>query len=156
MNIPLSLLFDATALAAALLPPGIAVPYGGDSAPEEWLLAAGQAVSRTVYARLFDAYGTKYGAGDGSTTFNLPDLRGRVVAGKDDMGGTAANRLTTVCGLSANDTLGATGGGQTLDTITSGVSTQSSDVTAILQIGGDSTLVRMAQPTIILNYIIKT
>lgn len=53
----------------------------------------GQAVSRTTYAALFAAIGTAYGAGDGSTTFNVPDMRGRVAAGKDDMGGTAAGRL---------------------------------------------------------------
>jgi microcystin-dependent protein len=60
----------------------------------KWLLCYGQAVSRTTYADLFDYLGTAYGPGDGSTTFNLPDRRGRVSAGKDDMGGTPAGRLT--------------------------------------------------------------
>ena len=50
--------------------------YGGEAAPTGWLLAAGSAVSRTTYATLFAAIGTTYGAGDGSTTFNLPDFRG--------------------------------------------------------------------------------
>jgi microcystin-dependent protein len=54
----------------------------------------GQAISRPTYAGLFSRLGTTYGAGDGSTTFNLPDLRGCVTAGKDDMGGGAAGRLT--------------------------------------------------------------
>jgi microcystin-dependent protein len=56
--------------------------------------------------------GTTYGVGDGSTTFNLPDLRGRVAAGLDNMGGSAASRLTNTV-LSASNTLGASGGAQT-------------------------------------------
>lgn len=74
---------------------GMLVPYAGGSAPSGWLLCYGQAVSRTTYAALFSAIGTVYGGGDGSTTFNLPDLRGRVIAGQDDMGGTSADRLTS-------------------------------------------------------------
>jgi microcystin-dependent protein len=61
---------------------------------------------------LFSVLSTTYGAGDGSTTFALPDLRGRVPAGKDDMGGSAASRLTSTV-LTASNTLGATGGTQT-------------------------------------------
>lgn len=76
-----------------------------NSAPSGWLFCAGQAVDRTTYAGLFSAISTTYGVGDGSTTFNLPDLRGRVPVGRDDMGGTAANRLTTAKGHDA-DTLG--------------------------------------------------
>lgn len=75
------------------VPTGVVQPFAGSTSPTGWLLCAGQAVSRSTYADLFGAIGTTYGAGDGTTTFNLPDLRGRVVAGKDDMGGTAANRL---------------------------------------------------------------
>ena len=59
-----------------------------------WLLCYGQAVSRTTYSALFAAIGAIYGAGDGSTTFNIPDKRGRAGAGADNMGGTAAGRLT--------------------------------------------------------------
>lgn len=69
--------------------------YAGTTAPEGFVLAYGQAVSRTVrYDRLYDTLSTTYGVGDGSTTYNLPDLRGRVGAGKDDMGGAAASRIT--------------------------------------------------------------
>ena len=75
------------------VPTGSMMAYAGSSAPSGWLLCAGQAVSRTTYAALFSAISTAYGTGDGTTTFNLPDLRGRIPAGKDDMGGTAANRL---------------------------------------------------------------
>jgi len=69
------------------------VPFGGASAPADWLFCHGQAVSRATFAALFAAIGVTHGVGDGSTTFNLPDMRGRVPAGKDDMGGSAANRL---------------------------------------------------------------
>ena len=54
-------------------PIGAIVPYGGDTAPTGYLLCDGSAVSRTTYADLFAVIGTKYGSGDGSTTFNLPD-----------------------------------------------------------------------------------
>jgi len=63
--------------------------------PAGWLACGGQAVSRSTYAALFLAIGTLYGAGNGSTTFNVPDLRGRALFGKDNMGGSAANRLTS-------------------------------------------------------------
>ncbi|MCK9131735.1 phage tail protein [Haemophilus influenzae] len=52
--------------------------------PSGWLKANGAAVSRTTYAALFAAIGTTFGAGDGSSTFNLPDLRGEFVRGLDD------------------------------------------------------------------------
>lgn len=98
---------------------GMVMSFAGASAPTGWLLCYGQAVSRATYAALFSALGTTWGAGDGSTTFNLPDLRGRVLAGKDDMGGTSANRLTNQSGGLDGDTLGATGGGET-HTLTEG------------------------------------
>lgn len=62
-------------------PAGVVITYGGSTAPEGWLLCDGSAVSRTTYATLFDVIGTTYGAGDNSTTFNVPDLSGRVVIG---------------------------------------------------------------------------
>lgn len=64
-------------------PAGIVVPYAGSTAPGGYLMADGSAVSRTTYADLFTAIGTTYGAGDGSTTFNLPNLAGRVPVGLD-------------------------------------------------------------------------
>lgn len=95
------------------VPPGVVMPYAGSTAPTGWLMCYGQAVSRTTYATLFALVGTTYGVGDGSTTFNIPDLRGRTVAGKDDMGGTSANRLTNQTDGLDGDTLGATGGAET-------------------------------------------
>lgn len=94
------------------VPIGAISDYAGSSAPTGWLLCYGQAVSRTTYASLFSAISTTYGTGNGSTTFNLPDCRGRVAAGKDDMGGTSANRLTDQSGGLDGDTLGDTGGSE--------------------------------------------
>lgn len=62
-------------------PAGVVITYAGSTAPEGWLLCDGSAVSRDTYATLFDVIGTTYGVGDGSTTFNVPDLSGRVVIG---------------------------------------------------------------------------
>ena len=92
---------------------GVVLPFAGAAAPNGWLLCHGQAVSRATYAHLFAVIGTTYGAGDGSSTFNLPDLRGRVAAGKDNMGGTAASRLTAGASGINGATLGAAGGAET-------------------------------------------
>ena len=86
--------------------------WTGGAAPPGCLFCYGQAISRTTYARLFDVLSTTYGAGDGSSTFNLPDLRGRVIAGQDDMGGSSAKRLTSPLN---GDTLGAAGGAETAE-----------------------------------------
>ena len=94
------------------VPAGIVSAFAGVTAPSGWLMCYGQAVSRTDYSALFTALSTTYGSGDGSTTFNIPDMRGRAIAGVDNMGGTAASRLTSTV-LSASNTLGATGGTQT-------------------------------------------
>ena len=110
-NQPVMLLYDATdgifimAGGGGGIPVGSMMPYGGSAAPIGWLLCQGQAVSRATYASLFAVLGAAYGAGDGSTTFNLPDLRQRFPLGKAASG--------------VGSTLGATGGnielgGQTL------------------------------------------
>ena len=72
---------------------GFLQAYAGSTAPNGWLLCYGQAVSRGTYSDLFSIIGTTYGAGDGSNTFNLPDLRGRVPVGLDNMGGSDAQNL---------------------------------------------------------------
>lgn len=64
------------------VPVGGMMPYGGSSAPDGWLLCDGTAVSRTTYAKLFSKLSTTFGVGDGSTTFNLPDMRQRFPIGK--------------------------------------------------------------------------
>ena len=99
--------------AVGFMPVGVVVPFAGSTSPAGWQLCYGQAISRTTYAGLFATVGTTYGSGDGSTTFNVPDLRGRVVAGEDDMGGTAASRLTAGGSGITGTTLGASGGTET-------------------------------------------
>lgn len=74
---------------------GTLFDFAGPVAPYGYLLCYGQQISRTTYALLFAVIGTTWGVGNGSTTFNVPDLRGAVVAGVDNMGGTSANRLTS-------------------------------------------------------------
>jgi microcystin-dependent protein len=98
---------------ALRVPAGVVLPFAGTTAPAGFLLCFGQEVARSTYADLFAAIGTTYGAGDGVGTFNLPDLRGRVLAGRDDMGGGAAGRLTVGGSGLAGITLGASGGAET-------------------------------------------
>ena len=82
------------------VPVGSIQAYGGTVVPSGWLVCDGSAISRTDYSELFQAVGITYGAGDGSTTFNLPDLRGRVAIGQSTTyglgasGGTNTNILT--------------------------------------------------------------
>lgn len=77
------------------VPIGAVLDYWGSVIPDGYLLAAGQEVSRVDYAALFEAIGTTAGPGNGSTTFNVPDYRGLVSAGKADMGGTLSARLSS-------------------------------------------------------------
>jgi microcystin-dependent protein len=87
--------------------------FTGATAPNSsFVLPFGQAISRTTYAAYFAMVGTTYGTGDGSTTFNVIDKRGRVSAGKDDMGGAAASRLISSYFGSSAATLGAVGGAE--------------------------------------------
>jgi len=99
------------------IPLGGMLAFTGTTAPNgSFVLPYGQAISRTTYAAYFAMVGTTYGTGDGSTTFNVIDLRGRVPAGKDDMGGSAASRIGSVStdsGTIAGTTLGSTGGSAT-------------------------------------------
>lgn len=77
-------------------PAGLVVPFAGATIPSGWLDCDGAAVSRTTYKKLFDALGTTWGGGDGSTTFNLPDLRGRCILGVGTGSGLTAAHLQTV------------------------------------------------------------
>lgn len=95
-----------------VVPTGSILPYAGGTAPDGWLLCDGSQVNRVDYKALFDVIGTTYGIGDGSTTYNLPDLRGRFPLGKAAAG--------------TGSTLGGTGG--SLDhthTVTTGIESSS-------------------------------
>lgn len=103
---------DAVALsqlsAITGVPIGACIDYFGTTPPSGYLFAAGQEISRATYASLFAVLGTTYGSGDGSTTFNLPDTRGRVSAGREDMATPATTRLNNF----SSSTLGAGFGSQ--------------------------------------------
>ena len=85
-------LLDASDL-LGMVPSGAVLYFAGRTAPAGWLKANGAAVSRTAYAALFAAIGTTYGAGDGRSTFNLPDLRGEFLRGWDDGRGVDTGRV---------------------------------------------------------------
>lgn len=160
-------------------PTGSIMMFAGSSAPTNWLLCYGQAVSRTTYANLYAVVGTTYGSGDGSTTFNLPDMRGRTGVGKDNMGGSAANRITSGGSGITGTTLGATGGTETHvlttaqlashtheqrggTTGTNGMRYETTNASATLTASGIQTASagsdqahQNTQPSIILNMIIR-
>lgn len=95
------------------VPIGGMIDYTASTAPNSaFVLPYGQAISRTTYSAYFALVSTTYGTGDGSTTFNVPDMRGRIVAGKDDMGGSAASRLTSTYFGTSAASLGAVGGAE--------------------------------------------
>ena len=78
-------------------PVGSVIEFAGSVEPSGWLFCFGQAISRTgIYAPLFGIIGTTWGAGNGTSTFNVPDFRGRVGAGRDDMSGTVTSRLRPI------------------------------------------------------------
>jgi len=121
-NCPIVIFYDGTQFHL------IGGAYGGDGipigevkaltttlVPNRHVLLYGQAVNRIGdFADYFAIVGTLYGAGNGTTTFNLPDWRGRTPFGKDDMGGVAANRITNAVSNIAGTTLGAVGGSQSM------------------------------------------
>lgn len=153
------------------VPTGTVSAFAGSAAPTGYALCDGSAVNRTAQAALFSVIGTTYGIGDGSTTFNLPDLRGRVIAGLgESLLGADADTLGEDNGLIANTkehTL--TEAEMPSHTHSSGLSATSSTIQYPGVIGSGNKLVTATttptggdsahnnvQPTIILNYIIKT
>jgi hypothetical protein len=93
-----------------VMPVGSIMAYGGDVAPEGWLLCDGSTVDRIQYAELFQAIDTNWGSGDGSTTFNLPDARGRFLRGTDGAAGNdpdTNNRLASNVGGNNGNAVGS-------------------------------------------------
>ncbi len=96
--------------AAPAVPAGTIVAFGGTTAPSGWILCDGRALSRTANAALFAAIGIAHGTGDGVTTFNVPDLRGRFVRGTDRGAGRdpdALGRVAAAAGGSTGDAVGS-------------------------------------------------
>ncbi len=92
------------------IPIGGFLDYVAATPPNSYfVLPFGQAINRATYAALFNLIGTQFGAGNGATTFNLPDLRGRTVVGLDNMGGNVAGRVTAASGINGT-IIGAAGG----------------------------------------------
>ncbi len=89
-------------------PAGTLIMWLTDTAPDGYLLCYGQAVSSATYAALYAVIGITFG-GDGAPNFNLPDMRGRIPLGQDDMGGASANRVTSV----QADSIGGASGAET-------------------------------------------
>lgn len=106
-----------TNIGADAIPPGTMMAYGGKSIPDGWLLCNGATISRTTYAKLFAAIGTAWGAGDGSTTFKLPNADGRVMQGVTDaskVGQYLEAGLPNITGEFASSDIYANNGNATL------------------------------------------
>lgn len=125
------------------LPAGTIVQWAGATAPANWLICDGSAVSRSQYQSLFAIIGTTYGSGDGSTTFNLPNFKGRTAYGRD------AAQVEF-------DTLGEVGGSKTIAKIGDGTST-GYGLAYSSSLGSTEDAVDVNLPPYqVVNYIIKT
>lgn len=93
----------------SILPPGTVLPFAGSVAPAGWALCNGSAVSRTTYNALFSAIGVAHGSGDTTTTFNLPDYRGRFLRGLDSAAGRDPDSATRTAMNTGGNTGNAVG-----------------------------------------------
>lgn len=163
---------SAAAAALAITPTGSVLAFAGSTSPVGWLLCDGSAVSRTDYAALFAVIGTTYGSGNGSTTFNLPNLTDKFIQGNSTSGSVKSAGLPNITGsfdlLVANNAhirpdkaSGAFSKSGTYGYISSGgVSGSPSDLSQIdfsasssNSIYGNSTTVQ--PPAVTMRYIIK-
>jgi len=173
-----SLVREENILPELLVPVGAVVSYISTNAPKGWLSCIGQEVSRETYSDLFSIIGTTYGVGNGSTTFNLPDLSGRVVVGRGSgsgltsrsmgvKGGSETHTLTTgeiPSHTHTSNAVGNTVGLITANGLNTAIDVDSSAVEpnlyaapAALTIdnAGGSGAHNNMQPFTVLNYIIK-
>jgi microcystin-dependent protein len=145
--------------AAPLIPAGVVVAWSGSTAPSGWLECAGSAISRTAYAALYAVCGTAFGSGNGSTTFNLPDIRGRAIYGTSASVTRAAT--STAIGSSFTNTSSSESLSAHSLTTASTNSTTDKDVTATINavtaVADHSAHTHtITHPGISMMYIIKT
>lgn len=167
-----------SAAVSVLMPTGSILPYAGSSAPTGYLFCDGNEYDQTgTHSNLFGTIGTTYNTGgEAINFFRVPDLQGRVIAGRDNMSGTSADRLTTAKSGINGDNLGAFGGLEDHQLTVAQIPSHTHDGTTQSGLGlsgtGSGRLTNDAgnltgatggdqahnnvQPTIILNYIIKT
>lgn len=96
-------------VSSSLIPAGVVFTFAGNTAPSSYLICDGSAVSRTTYAALFNAIGIAHGQGDGSTTFNLPDYRGRFLRGVDGSSSNDPDRASRTAMNTGGNTGNAVG-----------------------------------------------
>lgn len=148
-----------------IIPSGIIKAFAGNTIPDGWLLCNGQEVSRSTYSDLFETIGITYGSGNGTTTFNIPNLQGKMIIGADSTytlgrtGGSAtAHAQIHVNGgdqihfsrksgtFTSNISLGGTG---------SNIGVQEKTGTFVVNVVGDDDTTGALPPYISMNYIIK-
>ena len=138
------------------VPPGAILPYGGGTAPTGYVLCDDTAKSRTDFAALFAIIGTTYGTGNGTTTFNVPDLRDRIPLGKGTNNSTLGAETT---GASASAVVATASGSASL-TLTTGTfatsAKDSSTSTAVTGVTAGGHTHNLTLPVQVMNYIIKT
>ena len=138
------------------VPPGAILPYGGATAPTGYVLCDDSAKSRTDFAALFAIIGTSYGGGNGTTTFNVPDLRDRIPLGKGTNNSTLGAE-TTGAGASAVVATASGSASLTLATGTFATSAKdSSTATAVTGVTAGGHTHNLTLPVQVMNYIIKT
>lgn len=172
VSAPFGLEVAGTNLTNMVVPTGSVLPYAGVSAPAGWLLCDGAYYNSTTYAALFAVLGGNFGYS--APNFAVPDLRGRVPVGKDNMGGTAANRITIGGSGIAGTTLAASGGVESVTLSINqipahthsyawyqgggggGKTDGGGGVAGTTGSAGGGQAHTNTQPSLILNYIIKT
>ena len=146
----------ADAAGGGLVPPGTIVPYGGATAPTGYLLCNDAAISRSTYSVLFAIISTAFGTGDGSTTFNVPDLRDRLPLGKGTNNGTVGAITAAASASAVVATAAAT---QSITTTTGTFASSAKDsatATAVTGVTTSSHTHNITLPAQVANYIIKT
>ena len=139
-----------------VVPPGTVLPYTGSSAPTGYVLCDDSAISRTTFSVLFAIIGTSYGTGNGSTTFNVPDLRDRLPLGK----GTNNSSLGAITAAAGASAVVATASGSASLTKSTGTfatsAKDSSTSTAVTNVTSGGHTHNLTLPAQVFNYIIKT